>query len=73
MPGLEGSTSTRTLLPGGMVSEIVRLDKGSEGREPTEDELDAWVATFPIEAGVAGFGQRSLLTDIGGQRRRQGF
>ena len=33
-PGLEGATCTRMLLPGGMVSEIVRLDKSSGGREP---------------------------------------
>ncbi len=47
--GLAGATCTRTLLPGGMVSEVVRLDKGSCGREPTDAELERWIATFPIE------------------------
>jgi hypothetical protein len=47
--GLAGATCTRTLLRGGTVSEVLRLDKGSGGREPTDHELDAWVAGFPIE------------------------
>jgi hypothetical protein len=47
--GLDGATCTRTLLPGGIVSEVVRLDKGSGVCEPTDHELDAWVAGFPIE------------------------
>jgi hypothetical protein len=47
--GLAGATCTRTLLPGGTLSEVVRLDKGRGGIEPTEEQLDAWVATFPIE------------------------
>jgi hypothetical protein len=35
--GLAGATCARTLLPGGTVSEIVRLDKASDGRVPTDD------------------------------------
>lgn len=46
--GLAGATCTRTLLPGGMVSEVVRLDRGNGGREPSEQELDGWIASFPI-------------------------
>ena len=48
-PGLEGATCHRTLFPNGTLSEIVRLDKSSGGCEPTEDELDRWIARFPIE------------------------
>ena len=32
------------------LSEMVRLGASSNGRELTDDELDVWVATFPIEA-----------------------
>ncbi len=47
--GLAGAICIRRLLPGGAVSEVVRLDKGSGGAEPSEEELDRWIARFPIE------------------------
>jgi hypothetical protein len=47
---LDGATCMRTLLPGGTVSEVVRLDKSGNGRQPTDAELDTWIATFPIES-----------------------
>jgi hypothetical protein len=37
-----------------MLTEVVRLDKCDAGNEDvTGEELDAWVATFPID-GMAG-------------------
>jgi|SRR5580658_8357943 hypothetical protein len=49
MPGLEGATCLRTLLPDGTVSESVVLGRSRTGHELTETELDVWVASFPIE------------------------
>jgi hypothetical protein len=34
---------------------VVRLDRSSGGRELTANELDAWVANFPIEATKTGW------------------
>ena len=48
--GLEGATCRRTLCSDGTVSESVVLGESLDGRELTDAELDAWVATFPIEA-----------------------
>jgi hypothetical protein len=48
--GLEGATCHRTLFPNGTLSEIVRLDKSNGGCEPTEDQLDRWIACLPIAA-----------------------
>jgi hypothetical protein len=49
IPGLEGATCRRTLLPNGTVSENVVLGTSRNGRELSTDELDGWIATFPIE------------------------
>ena len=48
-PGLEGAMCRRMLWPDGTVSENVMLGMSSDGRELTDAELDAWVASFPIE------------------------
>ena len=49
IPGLEGATCRRTMWPGGTVSESVVMGTSRDGREPTEEQLDRWVASFPIE------------------------
>ena len=49
-PGFEKATCKRTLCPDGTLWEVVRLDKMNEGGEqPTEAELNTWIAGFPIE------------------------
>ena len=48
-PGLEQATCRRTLWPDGTVFENAVLGTRSDGRELTDAELDAWVASFPIE------------------------
>jgi hypothetical protein len=46
----EKATCTRSLCPDGTLWEVVRLDKMSEGGEqPTDAELNTWIAGFPIE------------------------
>jgi hypothetical protein len=49
-PDLENSTCRRTLWPNGTVAETVELATGSNSRELTDDELDKWIASFPVEA-----------------------
>ena len=49
VPGLEGATCRRTWWPDDTVNENVVLAPGNNGRELTDDELDRWVASFPIE------------------------
>jgi hypothetical protein len=50
-PGLENATCRRTLWPNGTVFEMVWLNKRDDrAGEPTAEELDKWVATFPVEA-----------------------
>jgi hypothetical protein len=49
-PDLESSTCRRKLWPNGIVSETVELGTSSNGRELTDDELDKWIAGFPVEA-----------------------
>ena len=48
-PDLENSTCRRTLWPNGTVHESIVLVPGNNGRELSDDELDRWVASFPIE------------------------
>ena len=49
-PSFEKATCKRTLCPDGTLWEVVRLDKiGEDGEQPTEAELDSWIAGFPIE------------------------
>lgn len=48
--GLENATCKRTLGPDGTVMELVGLYGSNEGPERvTAEELDRWVAGFPIE------------------------
>jgi hypothetical protein len=49
LPGLDGATCRRTMWPNGTVSESVVMGTSRDGREPTREELDRWVASFPIE------------------------
>ena len=49
-PALEGATCRRTLCPNGTVLESVEFSRSSDGRELTQEELDQWVACFPVEA-----------------------
>ena len=46
----EGPTCRRTLCPNGTLFETVSFD-GSHpgGAEPTGEELERWIATFPVE------------------------
>jgi hypothetical protein len=46
---LENSWCQRTLCADGTVSESITLATGTDGREVTDEELDEWIATFPIE------------------------
>jgi hypothetical protein len=47
---LENGTCTRTPWPDGTVFEMLRFVGEREGgREATAEELDRWVASFPIE------------------------
>jgi len=47
---LENATCKRTLGPDGTVMELVELYGSNEGPERvTAEELDRWVASFPIE------------------------
>ena len=49
-PSFEKATCTRSLCPDGTLWEVVRLDKMSEdGDQPTDAELNTWIAGFPIE------------------------
>ena len=49
-PSFEKATCTRSLCPDGTLFEVVRLDKIGEGDEqPTDAELNIWIAGFPIE------------------------
>jgi hypothetical protein len=58
--GLEGATCWRTLLRDGTVSESVVLGRSSNGRAATDEELDRWVETFPIEKQEDGIRLRQL-------------
>lgn len=47
---LKDAKCKRTLCPDGTVSELVELFGSNEGPDSvTAEELDQWVATFPIE------------------------
>src|SRR5580700_6910405 len=49
-PSFEKATCNRSLCPDGTLREVVRLDKiGEDGEQPTEAELNRWIAGFPIE------------------------
>ena len=48
-PSLENATCRRTLCPNGTVLESVEFTTSSNGRELTQEELDQWVASFPVE------------------------
>ncbi|MGA3074632.1 MAG: hypothetical protein ABSG56_13160 [Bryobacteraceae bacterium] len=50
IPGLEGATCHRTWWPNHTVHESVVLGRSSDSHELTKEELDQWVAGFPIEA-----------------------
>ena len=60
IPGLEGAACWRTLLPDGTVSESVVMGASNNGRAVTEQDLDAWVASFPIEVQGHGIRLRQL-------------
>jgi hypothetical protein len=48
-PGLERATCLREWWPNDIVHESVILGRSKDGHKLTDEELDAWVATFPIE------------------------
>ena len=49
-PSFEKATCKRTLCADGTLWEVVRLDKiGEGGEQPTDAELNTWIAGFPIE------------------------
>ena len=48
-PSLENATCRRTLCPNGTVLESVEFTTSSNGRELTQEELDRWLASFPVE------------------------
>ena len=48
-PSFERATCTRSLCPDGTLFEVVRLDKMAGAEQPTDAELNTWIAGFPIE------------------------
>jgi hypothetical protein len=49
-PCLEDATCTRSLCPDGTLWGVVRLDNiGESSAQPTDAELNSWIADFPIE------------------------
>jgi hypothetical protein len=60
VPGLEGATCRRTWWPDDTVCENVVVGASSDGRELTEEELDRWVNSFPIEEEEDGIRCRPL-------------
>ena len=54
IPGLEGPHAAGLGSPA-ILNENVVLGTSRDGHELTEAELDAWVATFPIEPMQTGF------------------
>jgi len=48
-PSFEKATCTRSLCPDGTLWEVVRLDTMNSGEQPTDAELNTWIAGFPIE------------------------
>ncbi|MGA7412437.1 MAG: hypothetical protein WBW33_18305 [Bryobacteraceae bacterium] len=48
-PSFDEATCTRMLCPDGTLWEVVRLDTMDGGEQPTDAELNTWVAGFPIE------------------------
>jgi hypothetical protein len=48
-PSFEKATCKRSLCPDGTLWEVVRLDNGEGGEQPTDEELNRWIASFPIE------------------------
>jgi hypothetical protein len=56
---LADAKCTRTLCSGGSVMELVEFQKHNEGPdELTNEELDRWVETFPIQRPAEGRGLR---------------
>jgi hypothetical protein len=52
---LENATCKRTLSPDGTVMEFVEVFGSNEGPDRvTDEELDRWVASFPIEVPAMG-------------------
>jgi hypothetical protein len=52
VPGFSGRGTLKDGCGSGTVFENVVLETSSDGREITDAELGAWVASFPIEVGV---------------------
>lgn len=51
---LEGATCQRTRVPGGAVWETIDFgDCRKGGKSFTEEELESWIDSFPIQAPVA--------------------
>jgi hypothetical protein len=48
VPIFEEATCKRTLCPDGTLWEVVRLDTMAGGEQPIEEELNTWIAGFPI-------------------------
>jgi hypothetical protein len=63
LPSLDGATCRRTLWPNGTVGESVVLGTGRDGRELTDEELDEWIDSFPIESLQMGIRHFALPTD----------
>jgi hypothetical protein len=63
VPGLDGATCRRTWWPNSTVCENVVLGASSDGRELSEEELDRWVASFPIEPQQTGIRHSALPAD----------
>ena len=63
-PSLENATCRRTLCPNGTVLESVEFSTRSNGRELTQEDLDRWVASFPIEPMQTGIRHVALPADM---------
>ena len=63
-PGIEDATCRRTLWPDGTLFENVVLGTSHQGRDLTNEELDKWVDSFPIEPLQTGWPCAVLPTDF---------
>jgi hypothetical protein len=46
---LEGATCQRSLCPDGTLIETMWFHPHNDGPEVTDDELERWIATFPVQ------------------------
>jgi hypothetical protein len=48
-PSLEGATCRRTLCPDGTLLETVAYTKHNDGPDLTDEEIEQWIESFPVQ------------------------